>query len=648
MVFPSFFHATAKLYLRWPDDFFLDLCREGVLLLLYGVIGVLFLRLFVRLPRLLEIGAGVFVGIGLVTFILELFAIGFWLNRFTVLLVFAGLIGGLLALRHRYGWSTEVLEPAGEPLSEPLQRTIFWSAVFGLSAMTALSFYHALLFPVDYWDALIYYVHYGKMTYEQGGFPIRVCLQVGLGLGANYPHLYPLHQAITATLFGHWSDLYGQFLCPFAGLISIGVIYSVALHLWKNRLIAVLSTLAFRSIPLISSYLVWESDYALVVAYTSLFLLFLAGFLEKRSIRGLQPLVCIAAIFPHINYLGWIVWPCLGLAIVLSRAALWANRRSLILIFLTLVFWFGWGLTWYVRNWVVTGNPVYAFFPTIFGGKNINLEVLASCNQEWLSHGNGVAHLGNTLWERILRSPAFILTDTRFSWLFAPLLGGIMIPSFLLGWRKQQAFFWISGLLVALYVFYEYVISGFFLYHILAIFPILGLFVGRFLAEIKDQKVLTFYGILLLGAAMVPGLSFSIMGPKNPKPILPIFAYPGMDKESFYRIVFPEYASTWQYLNEHAEPGAGVLTHDNRYHVFRDDLKIIHLDDCNLVPFYGKPYPEIHQYLWKQGIRYYLFIADELTHPITQRLGHASYLANPKYFELLWFTDQARLYRLKE
>lgn len=653
-MYPAFFRALSFIEIRWPDSFFLNLLRESISLALHGVVGFMFLRLFLRLPRSIEWIAGIFMGIGLATFILELWAIPFLLDRWTVLLSLLAL--GLLfyAAKRFWGWAEEEVSVLQELPLARWDKVLFGCAAAILGLITLLSFYHALLFPVDYWDALILYIHYGKMTYQQGGFPVLVCLQVGLGLGANYPHLYPLHQAATAMLFGQWADLYGQLLPPLAGLGSILIAYCLAVRLFRHRLTAVFSTLAFRSVPFVSTYFVWASDYSLVMLYTLLFLLFLEAFVSNSTIRRLFPLLAVAAIFPHINYLGWIVWPPLLLAILWRYPAIAEkSSRGWICIGGWLVFWFGWGLTWYVRNWLVTGNPVYAFFPQIFGGININLEVLESCNLEWMAHGQGAAQFGDTLWQKVVNSLIFFQTD----WRFAPWLTGIMLPGLLLGWKRRQPFFVIAAFLFALYFVYQYIISGLYWYHTIAALPILGLFVGRFLSQAEGDSIRRGFYYLFLVAALVPGVSVAIMGPKMPSAKLPLFSRPGLSPEEFYlfagRLGKYDYkdAPAWSFVNKNLENGAVILTHDNRYHVYRDDISIVHLDDCGLTPFYGKSYPDVHRELLRRSIHYYLYISDEDSHPITARLGHKFYLNNPDYYELLYEAEKeenhARLYRLK-
>lgn len=196
VVVPSFFQALSRLYLRFPDGFWLNISFALISLALYAGIGWLFLRLFVRLPRLLEWCLAPFTGIGLVNFALVLPAMAFWLNPLTVLATLALFYAAVLLAGRRWGWSTDAVLIEAAPLREGAERICYWIAWVLLAAITLLSFYHSLLFPVDYWDGLILYIHFSKLIYEEGGFPIMACLQVGLGLGANYPHLYSLWQEI--------------------------------------------------------------------------------------------------------------------------------------------------------------------------------------------------------------------------------------------------------------------------------------------------------------------------------------------------------------------------------------------------------------------------------------------------------------------
>lgn len=642
-VWSSLFPALERMRFRLPDGFLFDVTVSLVSLLLHSGIGWLFLRACYRLPRAAEVVLSVFLGIGLSNFLMVFPAMAFWLHPATILLTLALCTAILFPVYKRYSPTAQTIHVEIRPFSHSWEPWVFYSAWSILAVITALSFYHALLFPVDYWDALILYIHYGRMTYDQGGFPILACLQVGLGLGANYPHMYTLFQSTTATLVGHWSDIYGQMLPPLAGLGSIVLMYSLCIHLFRNRIVAVLAVLSFRAVPFVTAYFIWASDYALVMLYTTAYLYLLALYLRRPTTMGVHALLLCAAILPHINYLGWIVWPTTGIAILWTRLAE-PESPGWRTLFLTNGFWFTLAMIWYVRNWVMTGNPVYAFFPEIFGGININPDVLASSKIEWLEHGNGMAQLGDTLWERLMGSPAVFLFDFRVG----PLTAGILLPAFWLAWKNDNRLYISVAVLLFFYWLYQYVISGLYLYHTIAVFPILALYVGRMLSSLPNDRWLFAVSVPLLFAGIAPGISYSLMGTKIPRPDLTILSQPGIDPERYYMQRYPQVSQAWRYLNTDAEPGALILTHDNRYHVYRDDLRVLHLDDCELVPKYDSPYDDIHQELLARGVEYYLQIRGEFYHPITARLGHREYLDNPAYYERILQSGETALYRLSD
>ncbi len=642
-IFISLFRELGSWSLGFSKGFWWATLFHFVYFAIHAVIGVLFLRLFFRLPLLLEWAISPFLGVGIVHFLMQFPAMFMQLHRASVALVIALVLIAMVLANRIIGRSHCRPSFEAAPLESSGERWLHGAAWALLALISLFGVYYSVMYPVDYWDSLILYVNYSQLTYFHGGFPpIEPCLQVGLGLGSNYPHMYSLQQSTTATLFGDWSDLYAQWTAPLAGVSSIMVMYYLFLHLFKQRLVAVLAVLSFRALPFVSSYFVYASDYALVMLFTCIFILFAALFFDAPSARRAQPFLLIAAVFPQINYLGVIVWPCVALAFV------WVlvernNQARFASLFVTSCAWFGLAMIWYVRNTIVTGNPVYAFFPEWFGGMNINLDVLASANQEWLAHGNGFAQLGDTLYERVVGSVPMFLLD----WRIAPLTGGLLIPALFVGWRKPSGFDVVVLLLVFLYALYQYVISGLYLYHTIALFPLLSVFAARLLAGMTPRWR-TAYATMILLVALAPGLSASIMGAKVGDPSLPIFASPGMAPKHYYAYRYPEVAPVWRYINDEVEPLSLILTHDNRHHVYRDDIGLIHIDDCGLTPFYGRPYPEVHEELLRLGVNYYLRIPDEATHPITAQLGHLDYLGNPDYFELVRKHQRVELYRLMQ
>ena len=122
-------------------------------------------------------------------------------------------------------------------------------------------------------------------------------------------------------------------------------------------------------------YFIQATDYAVAILLASLFLWGIYNYLNSKNNSGLEIAALSTAFGMHLNYLTGILWlPLLfcpliyqwhnGKKINLFKAF---NRPILIILIITGIL----GSIWYIRNWIVTGNPVYAFFPGIFGGKNI-------------------------------------------------------------------------------------------------------------------------------------------------------------------------------------------------------------------------------------------------------------------------------------
>ena len=53
---------------------------------------------------------------------------------------------------------------------------------------------------------------------------------------------------------------------------------------------------------------------------------------------------------------------------------------------------------WYIKNWIVVGNPVYPFFSSVLGGKNWDAAAAAMYTEEQKTFGyQGVANIGNSI-----------------------------------------------------------------------------------------------------------------------------------------------------------------------------------------------------------------------------------------------------------
>ncbi len=529
--------------------------------------------------------------------------------------------------------------------------------------VTYWTFYHALVFPVVYWDSLILYVDYGEQTFLAHGFPTVVCAQVGLGLGANYPHFFPLTGASMATLWGSWSDSDAQFVSPFAMLLATLLLYHLAWRLSGRPWLAMLTAVLFRSVPYATIYSIFATDYAVAMLLTTLCLWGLRGYLQDGGISGLEAAGVAVATGMHLNYLMGILWLPLLAAPLLRKwqqGGAWRWRelfpRSVVWIFVVAALL---GSPWYVRNIIVTGNPVYAFFPRLFGGRNINLDVLESCFQEWRRHGDGIGRFGPTLGAKVLALPEFLLFQPNYHWKYGPALSAFALPGIFLAVRRTKKML-VAALLVFLAVWaYHFFLADLYLYHTLMVLPSLAL-LGMGLLEAVRHRVVknAFLGVALLvgllvgGSAAIVGGKQMLFGPLAIELPATVRHAPGESGLEVFREQFLQWKlgdswRMWKYLNAEVGPTT-ILTHENRHHYLRRDIQLMGLDDFRLVDCYDQPLDRVIAKLEDLGVEYYLSIPFQQHHPILRRLGvHQDNPELDSYFELVHIEGSERLYRLR-
>jgi len=721
---------------QWGNAPWLDLGIAALVIAGYVLLGWMLLSIFrIFVPRGARLCLALIVGTGVIGIGAELIAMANRLNRPWVwgLWIVAGLVATgawVFQLRRRNdlrAFSAHTrLSPVEQqflarswfetyhpwPISR-MSRLLFWLYLVLFAVITLFVTLHAVGEPVSYWDSLILYVGYARDIYLQRGFPVKVVGQVGLGLGANYPHLYELLSAQTAALAGHWSDTFAQLLPPVATAAAMVLVYYAVLELSRERLVALACALLVRSIPYGLSYSQFASNYSIAILYTAAFL-----YLAIKHVRDGLPdyrllMLLTAAGAVHINYLMWGLWPVAAVAIILASmprvcAAKWPGfdratpptdlhhergdvldfdygseafapepsahemppepialqeRAGIRRLLTSARLWMGVALAliiaspWYVRNVVVTGNPVYAFYANIFPSKNVNPEVMKSAQREWLLNGDGLGRVGRTLGEKLANSWVYFVTGNQH-WKLAPFFVGFVLPGFaiwLVWWlwcavRRTRAattaaqksvsrvppptFFAAlaaPAALLALLWFYAYAVADFYLYQIIIILPLFGIFAGCLFIFCRARGARVVLHALILVMAIAPGMAMAIMGFKLKKTGVYTEAPPPqmnatalrrlfMNPQVYYRM---EYGGDMEMIARvNALPaGTVVLSHENRTLLLRPQIRIVNLDDWEVQKAYGKPAAERVRILDSLGVKYYLYVPNEDRHAANSWLG---------------------------
>ena len=691
------------------------------------VIGWFYLEgLELYLPRGAIMPLAYIFGLGLAGFVFECLAIPYALSRTTIA---SGLGLLLLLLAIRAWWRGRRLPESGmggdAGLQEQLMRRTLARqtyeaslvrpagaggrlfrrlALFLIGAITFFNFWHALLYPEVYWDSLILYMGYARMTFLEGGFPVKVTGQVGIGLGANYPHLFAVLGSAVCTAAGQWSELPQRLMTPLAGLATTMLIYQTVLRMTRHVNFALAMALLYRAIPLGIAYDQMASDYALALLFGAAFL-YLALLYIDTALRGyLAAVTLLIGLAMHLNYLMgifWGPWAVMILATHVGRPsphdwtlghpepqAPWTallRRPSLGAVLRSGRFWaivIGAGVigsTWYIRNWIVTGNPVYAFFSGILDGKNVNPEVMKAAAIEWQANGAGIGRQGATLAQRIMATwayftgvgpdytwgQAFRLSPVLMGFTLGGLtvwLGRLIVSPFCAGrsrgpWDPPLRIGLVTATLFLGLLAFHYLLAPYYLYQIIDILPCMAVLAALAWPWWRLRPWALTLALLVLVTGLVPGLAMSMMGFKvtgpfkvageemaSPLDLYPL-RHPLPSETRFYRWRYGDEPLMWNYIN-HNLKGKKLLTHENRDLVFDPSITLVNLDDWDIQPLWDLPTDADRvRELIKKGIEWYLFVPNELACPTNARMGTARWEAEG-LDKLVFSAGETRLYRL--
>ncbi|MGC8741611.1 MAG: ArnT family glycosyltransferase [Candidatus Sumerlaeaceae bacterium] len=723
---------TGPYRIWWENVPWLALLASFVMIVFYVFLGWLVLDWFedcmAALPRA---AVALVIGCGIVGVTFELVTLAGWLYQPVVIGVWIALFAVAWGVRQWRRARPDPIYPhedgqfvrdrrRGNALAYFKRNTIssanqtealYQLAIWFLIGVTSfLIFCHAIALPETYWDSLILYIGYARMIFLQHSFPVKICGQVGIGLGSNYPHLYPLLTAQTATLMGGWQDTYAQVLPAVAGIATVVLVYATVLEFTRDRLLAASCALLFRAIPYGIAYFQYASDYAVAILFTAAFLYAAAKLIVSGSLSGLALTWLIPAFAVHINYLMWVLWPVACLATFLAHtrggsceravnsltpprprlsvdddweddwsatgeidltpydqraweelnaaerlrfSKLVRSPRFLVVLAVAVLV----ASPWYVRNIVLTGNPVYAFFYNVFPSKNVNPAVMKSAEVEWRLNGDGLGRVGSTLTEKIANSWYYFVSGP-LHWRLGPVFMALCVPGFMIfagqtafrAFRKGRSsseaddeedlhillddwtkFSFVAALLFVLLWFYAYCVADMYLYQIIIVLPLFAIFAARVfeLCPTMGTRRQLYLASIIIGLA--PGVLMAAMGFKlKSSGTLGTQTYSQVgltalrnlfiDRDLFYRMEFDGDMLMLRQINSLA-PGTLVLTHENRHLLIEPQIRIVHLDDWLVQRAYHKPPEERMRVLDSLGIKYYLYVPNEDKHRANSWLG---------------------------
>ncbi|MBN1901698.1 glycosyltransferase family 39 protein [Candidatus Sumerlaeota bacterium] len=705
LVYPSLFRSWDLTFAHFP---FKETLLSLVPLAVYMFLGHFLLKCFdIFIPRLAYLALSFVLGLSMTTFLGEICGVfGFFygwaimglLLALTVALLVSSSAHWVRPVKVSKGYADDFLMRSAQRsvASRAYSQTIIHPAGFfqgmcavfflgGAILITLLIFYHALFYPVTYWDSLSY-LGMARSLFLNHRFPVKIVAQMGIGTGSNYPQMYRLASAMPSVVFGFWSNCHAQILAPVCCVGSLLLIYHLILRLTRVTLSALALTLLFCTIPYGIRYFTLTSDYALTILFTAAFL-YLAVMYIDTKLRSYAMLSALVAAFAcHINYLTpllLVAWVFL-IFLVHSRVPMLSDQEEYSEMlgdperlkqvaepeytynddwdtlgelfksgfFLRLILaCFLIAAPWYARNWALTGNPVYPYFSSIFGGKNINPRILSSMQGEWLENGDGIdtaalymvndkqktgtineenRHLWYaqtqeggvrfTLFAKIIATFYYLILFQRWAWLLAPIFLALCVPGIII-WIAQALSQKLKGkrhprsgrlikyltnnqktIFLALFLFvcllsYHYFLAGYYLYQIIPILAPMILFAFVVMEYFSSEKMRALFHVWCILVIILPGLPFALMNFKITHPVVI------KDKEEYPQHLpalrrpgmMPDEFYSHVFgadarMIDHVNTlmlGKTLLTHDNRYLLYDPSINIVHLDDWEMQKAYG-------------------------------------------------------------
>ncbi len=394
-------------------------------------------------------------------------------------------------------------------------------------------------------DALSYHLGVPKLYLAGGGFAF-----IPGNLFSNYPLGGEMLFLIALVLNG---DVLAKGIHFSMALLTLAAMWQFARQYLPESTPRVLPLLLFLSIPS-----VWVTA---TMAYTDLFLAadsFLAVYAYVNwSSRKQTAWLALCAVMTGLgagSKYGGLFLPFLGCLAVL--AADYRNRtrtsRTLIHLATFMLITLAVGGAFYLKNWSLTGNPLYPFFYRIFGGRGWDADQARRYDLFLHSLGMGRG------WIDYFLLPWNISFYAR---MHSPQFDGVLGPTFILtlpflaGIRKIP---WTLKVLLvyAASTFLFWAVSAQQIRYLIPVFPPLAVAVGYIIGRFRHRKPL----LALIGLFVCIGLcvnGYHLSGEYrsiNPHR----YVLGEEDRDTFLSRIIPAYP-LFQYINAQLQPDAKIF-----------------------------------------------------------------------------------------
>jgi len=264
-----------------------------------------------------------------------------------------------------------------------------------------------------------------KIIYNNHGIPLISGPSPGIEMSANYPPMYPALGVLSFLILGKNNDLIIRLLNPICSLLT----FFITLILGKmviGKDVGFIAAILLASTPSFILYSIYTLNYSVQLMFMSTFLLLFVMYLKNLNTNYfiLSGLLLGFLLLTNYNSLYAIIPPVILVFYLWSSGHI--STKFIIIFFILLIVGGGF---WYIRNAIVLGNPVYPWAYEIFGGLDLDKEMVALSQASVRDVANYVALGENPSIVDILRF-VFLNRTTLPSLSLLTILGIILIAKY--------------------------------------------------------------------------------------------------------------------------------------------------------------------------------------------------------------------------
>jgi hypothetical protein len=620
---------------------------------------------------------------GLITIILGIFGALYQLPLNIILLVGIGFLSAVIFWKKRnekFALKESLARHFSiKNLYLPPNKKFWLPACIAIGIIFFFCFYHALLTVIIHWDATVYHAVMAVFMFNDHTIPVISGPSIGIEMSANFPPLFSAVGAYYYIQIGAIQDIFLRAIAPVMGLLTVLVTYKIG-EVISGKKLGLLAALFLAVTPMFFRYSIYATSYSTLTFFCTISILFLLLALTKGDTKYWVSAGLFYGFALLTSYLAMYLAPFLIIALI---AYLALNKKmfkigikkAAILVSAAIII----GGVWYLRNWILVGNPIYPNAYTVFGGTNID-PLIMQTTFNGIKLSAATSFFGGPTVPVFDRIMIFLNYRTQFpSVSLLTIFALVLLPTI-----KNKKYWLVALWPLSLSIFVLSGISWGFPRHM--VFALPGFALLSCLPIVKAQEICKNYDvkhpktqfkirnplpsirksdalraglvIMLLAAFLFPSLTLVMAGKINadnvfetvPDNYLWYLENPNGD---LWLALNQSYAETvaWQWLNQHLNVGEKVATVENRIYYIKNCSNdyFFYLDGWEARELYNISDPnEMVQFLRNQNVSCVLdvFWAREHGHfdilPMTPYLGSPSpyfptimdHLGNPNIYHV--------------